>query len=273
GADVRAAVRARAARRDAPADAGTAAHPRRAGRRTTCAAQVVQVAVPARRAAGAARLADEGAAALHQHGEVPRRDAGRGLPRLCAGLSGGYRPATERPGCDCGRLHALCGVHGRLPDRRGEPAGAGWRESDGRSMTVKKAVVLMAKAPLPGEVKTRLTPRLTAFQAAELYRCFLLDAVEQAQEVCGADVVLAYAPANGLHLLPAEVRDAVPCIPQPGGDLGERMRGVFEALFALGYESVVMTGTDLPTLPPRYTGAAFDLLEDAPVVLGPGLDG
>ncbi|HPV06972.1 MAG TPA: TIGR04282 family arsenosugar biosynthesis glycosyltransferase [Aggregatilineales bacterium] len=140
-------------------------------------------------------------------------------------------------------------------------------------MTVKKAVVLMAKAPLPGEVKTRLTPRLTAFQAAELYRCFLLDAVEQAQEVCGADVVLAYAPANGLHLLPAEVRSAVPCIPQPGGHLGERMRGVFEALFALGYESVVMTGTDLPTLPPRYTGAAFDLLEDAPVVLGPGLDG
>lgn len=140
-------------------------------------------------------------------------------------------------------------------------------------MTARQTIVLMAKAPVPGEVKTRLMPRLSAFEAAELYRCFLLDAVERAQQVRGAHVILAYAPADGLQRLPAEVRRAVPCVPQPGGHLGERMHGLFKALFAQGCDPVVIVGTDLPTLPPHYITAAFDLLEHGPVTLGPGLDG
>lgn len=142
-------------------------------------------------------------------------------------------------------------------------------------MNTPKTIVLMAKAPVAGKVKTRLVPALSGEEAAELYRCFLCDAVERALSVGDAKVVVACTPADAVDELPRVVRRAVRCIPQPEGDLGTKMRGVFERLFEEGSEAVVMTGTDLPTLPARFLTAALALLDTAPapVVLGPSHDG
>lgn len=145
-------------------------------------------------------------------------------------------------------------------------------------MSMQKTIVLMAKAPVAGKVKTRLAPALSGGEdAACLYRCFLCDAVERALAVGDADVMVAYTPADALDELPRAVRRSVRCIAQPEGDLGAKMRGVFEQLFEEGSEAVVMTGTDLPTLPARFLSSALDLLgepgESAPVVLGPSHDG
>ena len=70
----------------------------------------------------------------------------------------------------------------------------------------------MAKSPRPGEVKTRLCPPLNAGEAADLYRCFLLDKIETVQALTGAQAVIAYSPtdaradfealAPGIRLMP-----------------------------------------------------------------------
>lgn len=135
------------------------------------------------------------------------------------------------------------------------------------------ALVIMTKAPLPGEVKTRLAPVLSPEGAAELSGCFLLDALELAKCVGDCDVMLAYAPYDGLEAFPPVSTEVAGLIPQVDGDLGHRMRAVFETLFDQGYARVVLIGTDMPTLPLGHLEEAFSLLDEHPVVLGPAMDG
>jgi glycosyltransferase A (GT-A) superfamily protein (DUF2064 family) len=81
-------------------------------------------------------------------------------------------------------------------------------------------LAIMAKAPRAGAVKTRLCPPLRPPEAAELARCFLLDAVERAAGVVGVRPVLAYAPveargefesvAPGFALLAQQGEDLAP---------------------------------------------------------------
>ena len=136
------------------------------------------------------------------------------------------------------------------------------------------AVILMAKAPQPGTVKTRLCPPLSPAEAAELSRCFLLDALERLRALEGVAPVLAYTPANGRAFF-AEVAPDFALQPQPEGDLGQRMAGCLEQLVAQGYTDLVLTGSDLPTLPTAYLQQAVDLLSNSrlDVVLGPSEDG
>lgn len=140
-------------------------------------------------------------------------------------------------------------------------------------MSAPRALVVMAKAPIPGQVKTRLTPTLNPEQAAKLARCFLLDEVAMAKRIPGCDIVLAYTPPDTLAAFPTEVVEACTCIPQPAGDLGTRMSGIFNALFAQGYSAVVLIGSDLPTLPAATVRAAFDGLAQTPVAIAPADDG
>jgi hypothetical protein len=76
-----------------------------------------------------------------------------------------------------------------------------------------------------------------------------------------------------------EVKAMVPVrvqvIAQPGGDLGERMRGVLANLFTAGARRVALIGSDLPEITAVPVAAAFAALEDEParLVLGPSLDG
>jgi rSAM/selenodomain-associated transferase 1 len=64
-------------------------------------------------------------------------------------------------------------------------------------------------------------------------------------------------------------------IPQHGENLGARMAHVFEDLFRLGAESIVVVGSDLPDLPARLLHQAFDALRGGKdrIVLGPSTDG
>ena len=59
-------------------------------------------------------------------------------------------------------------------------------------MTV--AVAIVAKAPRPGAVKTRLCPPLQPREAAALSRCFLRDKIAQVRGLSGVTPVIAYAP-------------------------------------------------------------------------------
>jgi rSAM/selenodomain-associated transferase 1 len=105
----------------------------------------------------------------------------------------------------------------------------------------------MAKAPIPGTVKTRL--RLDPEDAARLQAALIVDTVEKAYAL--GPTTVAGAPKDHLgplsRLLPPEVR----LIPQPEGDLGERMLSGATTLFDEAPDPVLILGTDAPTLPQR----------------------
>jgi uncharacterized protein len=85
------------------------------------------------------------------------------------------------------------------------------------------AVVVMAKAPRAGAVKTRLCPPLTPGEAAALARCLLRDRMTQVGTLRGAHPMVAYTPAPERTLF-QRLAPGVELIAQDGPDLGARMR-------------------------------------------------
>jgi rSAM/selenodomain-associated transferase 1 len=142
--------------------------------------------------------------------------------------------------------------------------------SDLRSTT--DALIVFAKAPEPGTVKTRLTGLLTDDEAARLYDAFLRDSLD-AYDRLAAAVRLYLTPSSG-DLPDGLVPDGVTRHTQRGDGLGERMLNAFVETFLAGFERVVVIGTDHPTLPLAFVERAFDELADPlTTVLGPSDDG
>ncbi len=141
------------------------------------------------------------------------------------------------------------------------------------------ALVIFAKAPVPGQVKTRLCPPLTPDEAATLHGSFVLDTLERTKLAAtkwkwSVDRYLACAPsAAHVFFRILEERYGVQVIDQAGSDLGERMSRACESMFARGYGRVVMIGTDVPTVPIDHFVQALAQLESHDLVLGPALDG
>jgi rSAM/selenodomain-associated transferase 1 len=133
----------------------------------------------------------------------------------------------------------------------------------------------MGKSPTPSVVKTRLSPPLDPQQAAQLYGTFLRDTLLAALAVQDSAVILSHPPTDDLPALLALVPPGVTTIEDPGTDLGDSMDRAFRHCFERGITSVVLIGSDLPTLPTRFIEEAFAGLEhaDSDVVLGPSDDG
>ena len=133
----------------------------------------------------------------------------------------------------------------------------------------------MAKAPIPGTVKTRLVPPLTSEQATELYSALLLDQLEHLTALDNADLYLAFAPDGAAALVENLVPAAYQCFPQSAGDFGERMEKVLVELWRRGHRDVLLIGGDLPPVPLQSLHRAFAQLAAHPehVVLGPSRDG
>ena len=133
----------------------------------------------------------------------------------------------------------------------------------------RSAVVVMAKNPTPGTVKTRLVPTLTAVEAATLYAAFLRDVVDESVARDWESIV-AHHPPEATDFLRDLVPPADRLLSQRGDDLAARMINVFDDLLST-HDAVVMRGSDSPTLPRRILHDAFERLatEDVDVVLGP----
>jgi rSAM/selenodomain-associated transferase 1 len=141
------------------------------------------------------------------------------------------------------------------------------------------ALVVFAKAPVAGQVKTRLCPPLTPDEAATLHGSCVLDTLERTKAAATklkppVDRYLACAPASShVFFKIMEERQGVKLIDQVGEDLGARMSHAFDTMFARGYARVLIVGTDVPSLPLDHYGQALALLETNDLVLGPALDG
>jgi uncharacterized protein len=136
------------------------------------------------------------------------------------------------------------------------------------------AVAIMAKAPRPGAVKTRLCPPLRAAEAAALYRCFLLDKIAAVEALAHAQPAIAYTPDDAR----AEFDRLAPgfsLVAQQGPDLGARLQSTLSALLAAGHAAAIAVDSDTPTLPGEFLQQAVDCLArpGPDVVLGPTEDG
>lgn len=136
--------------------------------------------------------------------------------------------------------------------------------------SAETGVLVFAKAPIAGQVKTRLLPCLSEQQACELQRR-LIDHTLQTTRASALPVELW---CGQLHpeLLSRGEHYAVRCFLQRGADLGERMADAVNS--ALGrYRRVLLIGCDCPGIDSDYLLAGARALEDHDVVLGPAADG
>jgi uncharacterized protein len=147
--------------------------------------------------------------------------------------------------------------------------------ADMRAGKVRSAVAIMAKAPQPGQVKTRLCPPLSHREAAQLYQCFLVDKITQVNVLSRAAPVVSYSPEESESLFKDLTPPHFRLIPQRGDDLGARLLFTFNQLFRQGYTQVVVIDSDTPTLPTAYLEQALTLIaaRENDVVLGPTEDG
>jgi rSAM/selenodomain-associated transferase 1 len=135
--------------------------------------------------------------------------------------------------------------------------------------------VVLAKAPQPGRVKTRLCPPLSPASATSLQRACLSDLWARLGSLRGVERVLCYDPPDAAALFRELLGADADLLPQPTGDLGQRLVAAFEALFARGLSPVVALGAASPDLPlSLVTGALAALAAgDCEVAIGPAADG
>jgi rSAM/selenodomain-associated transferase 1 len=137
---------------------------------------------------------------------------------------------------------------------------------------MNRALLVVAKRPVPGQTKTRLCPPLAPDQAARLYECFLRDTLEVVRAVPNVARHIAYLPRGESDYFRQLAPDFA-LLPQSGESLGERLDNALTQCLNDGFARAVVMDSDSPTLLPAYVSSAFDLLDQADVVLGPCEDG
>ncbi len=141
----------------------------------------------------------------------------------------------------------------------------------------RRALIVMAKQPVAGQTKTRLSPPLSPSEAAELYTCLLLDTLEAVRDAAGQlpfRPFIAVYPAQGQGDFQALAPD-FQLLAQQGHNLSERLSGALLSVQEQGYEQVTAINSDSPALPAAFLLQAYQELDDPTidVVLGPCDDG
>jgi rSAM/selenodomain-associated transferase 1 len=139
-------------------------------------------------------------------------------------------------------------------------------------MTTNRTLVIMAKAPRVGAVKTRLAETFPLPAVTELYRCLLNDTLALAQALDHVDVAVM-CPASDVEDLSRVVPQAVQIVPQTGKGLAAGLTCVFAHFTNRGHRRVIAFNSDSPHLPASILESAFDVLETCDLVVGPTHDG
>jgi rSAM/selenodomain-associated transferase 1 len=136
------------------------------------------------------------------------------------------------------------------------------------------AVILMAKYPTAGRVKTRLMPELTADHAAAVHRVFLQHLVRRLDRLSPAELVVCFDPPDHADKIRGLLEDSATLtfLPQCPGDLGARLAAAARH-FATSHRRLVFLGVDSPDVPVAHLFKAAELTDEAPVSLSPTVDG
>lgn len=140
-----------------------------------------------------------------------------------------------------------------------------------RSSVDDRVLVIMAKAPRSGEVKTRLAASLPPAAVTDLYCCFLEDTLTMARSMSEVEVAII-CPDSDVHEMSQFAGGGVNVISQKGEGLAAGLTSVF-AHFATDQRRVIAFNSDSPHLPLSVLEGAFETLAAHDLVVGPTHDG
>ena len=133
-------------------------------------------------------------------------------------------------------------------------------------------VIILSKAPILGQVKTRLQPEYDAEQATELHRLMLKATLTKVCSVFN-DVWLAVDDVSHPYFAELKSDFAFKLKMQGKGDLGQRLRGLCEASFDHDSSSIMFLGSDSPHVSLSRYKRAQEAIASHDVVIGPVEDG
>ncbi|HET6491058.1 MAG TPA: TIGR04282 family arsenosugar biosynthesis glycosyltransferase [Syntrophales bacterium] len=139
-----------------------------------------------------------------------------------------------------------------------------------KAASSQEVLVIMARYPEEGAVKTRLARDLGPRATYRLYRAFIGDLAEKFGSL-HRPLIWYYVPASSPF--PKLFPGRFTCRPQSGLSLQERMLRIFEDLFGEGCKRVVVIGADVPHLPVEAVDEAFASLNAVDAVFRPSVDG
>src|SRR2546429_7627723 len=141
-----------------------------------------------------------------------------------------------------------------------------------RSSGSDRVLVIMAKAPRPGAVKTRLAPSLSPEAVTSFYRCLLEDTLALARSLGDVEVAIM-CPDSDVNELAQLAGSKANVVAQKGEGLAAGLTSVF-AHFAEGHQRrTIAFNSDSPHLPRSVLEDAFETLAAHDVVVGPTHDG
>lgn len=135
-----------------------------------------------------------------------------------------------------------------------------------------RTLVIMAKAPKPGIVKTRLSQSLPSAAVAALYRCLLEDTLALAKSLTNVTVAVMCRESDKEELADL-LGDQVQIVAQKGEGLAAGLVSVFRHFTLAGRQQVIAFNSDSPHLAPSVLDNAFEILTTHDVVVGPTHDG
>lgn len=137
----------------------------------------------------------------------------------------------------------------------------------------KQVIIIFAREPRLGKVKTRLSKDLGQEKTLELYKAFLTDVLAKVKNIKNTDYFIYYHGRGGAIPFLSQYKKGFHLKRQMGLDLGQRMKKAVVHCFNSGYEKVVIIGSDCVSLKLQDFKRAFSSLNTCDVVLGPACDG
>lgn len=131
-----------------------------------------------------------------------------------------------------------------------------------------KLLIIFARNPVLGKVKTRLAKSIGEDKALDVYQQLLRFTIEESSKVA-ADKMLCFSDYVDESMLTENMLSSV----QQGNDLGERLKNAFAKGFQLGYGRIVLIGSDSFEIDASDIQKAFFSLDKKDTVLGPSTDG
>ncbi len=133
-------------------------------------------------------------------------------------------------------------------------------------------IIFFVKAPLPGNVKTRLAIDIGSDNAVLLYKAFVNDILETLK-ASGLDFIIFFTPTDSLDCIKSFIGNNYIFYAQDGNNLGEKMANAFKKVFDAEAEMAILIGSDTIDITSSDLKTAFETLCNFDMVLGPAEDG
>ncbi|MEG0108841.1 MAG: TIGR04282 family arsenosugar biosynthesis glycosyltransferase [Lachnospiraceae bacterium] len=136
---------------------------------------------------------------------------------------------------------------------------------------MKRAVILFTKAPIKGNVKTRMQSLIKPEECGMIQKYMIADIAHTCQS-SQWDLFVSYTPKEECMMIKELCADATDYLVQKGNSLGDKMTNAIEQILNRGYSSCVLIGSDIPDIKTKDLEEAFQTLETKDVVFGPTID-